>query len=372
MPTHKRHLWVTPGQQWSSGETLEQYKAAGKPVNPLYNTGGGSGGGNAYGDSNTNGGKNTNGGEGVDYRDRVLEALTDYLDIVKGRKSWQEIYKEESERLDISGQQKVVSGIRGEVLDMEGLLDKLESDIESRTKGLLVTGAQERRQLATEKRPLREELTGLMRAEERARIGLSGSRAELANIMGLEEKERASQKEKAFGMLPYYKEAYGETTEEAFARMMKEEEAKLELKGKYDTPTTAETESKETKRVKDLLTNSGEAYNPAAGVKGRDHVSGGYYAQVRSQSTLGTTEFDRRFSYLLSDEDKISLGLAKWAGGTDEKSVWKDFTSSEKQSIYNWMAKLPGFSSSDFKKMNEDSAFAAAIIAEYYKQYTGW
>ncbi len=36
--TNKRPDWVTPGQQWFVGETLEQYKEAGKPVSPSYGT----------------------------------------------------------------------------------------------------------------------------------------------------------------------------------------------------------------------------------------------------------------------------------------------------------------------------------------------
>jgi len=32
MVTTKRPKWVKPGQQWSAGETYEQYVAAGKPV----------------------------------------------------------------------------------------------------------------------------------------------------------------------------------------------------------------------------------------------------------------------------------------------------------------------------------------------------
>ena len=144
--------------------------------------------------------------ENAGYKDLMLKAMTDYLAKTGDQKSLTEIRKEESEKLGISGQQDIVGGLQRQILDVEGILDDLEGDVNESVEGKMVSEGQRRRILASEMKPLTEQMTDLVRAETRASTGLTGSRAELADIMGLEEAERAGAKEKAFGMLPYYKE----------------------------------------------------------------------------------------------------------------------------------------------------------------------
>lgn len=141
-----------------------------------------------------------------DYAALVLKTLEDYLATAKEQKPWQEIYAEKETALGIPGKRKALTGITQEVLDVEELLDKLEEDVGTRIGGKLVTGAEERRQLAIEGRPLREQMADLMRSEARAGAGLAGARGELATMMGLEEKERAGAK-MGLELLPLFKEA---------------------------------------------------------------------------------------------------------------------------------------------------------------------
>ena len=166
--------------------------------------------------------------EDSSYKKLLLDAITSYLSTVGKQESLKDVYAEESERLGIPGKQKIATGIQQQVLDVEGLLDKLEGDIKERTIGTgeVVTESQRRRWEATEGAPLREQMADLMRAETRATAGLGGARAELATIMGLEEKERAGAKTK-LEMMPLFKEALTyENPEEAFSRFLEEEDAK--------------------------------------------------------------------------------------------------------------------------------------------------
>ena len=127
---------------------------------------------------------------GDKYRDFLLKQieqqnqyLRDYIEMLKSQPSPIDIYKQYSEQLGLPQQQQQLAGIQRQVLDVEELLDKLESDINARISGKLVTEAQRRRYLATEAKPLREQLADLMRAEARARTGYSETRQTLADML---------------------------------------------------------------------------------------------------------------------------------------------------------------------------------------------
>ncbi len=144
---------------------------------------------------------------GTDFQQLILERLTELAELKKGYTPMADLYTQYGQQLGIPGQAEALKGITQEVLDVEGLLDKLDEDITARTTGGLVTGAQRRRQEATEGAPLREQMADLIRAQTRAGAGLTGARGELATMLGLEEARRTEAEEAITGDLPLYREA---------------------------------------------------------------------------------------------------------------------------------------------------------------------
>ena len=181
-------------------------------------SGGGVGGGTTVGETTLGGGTTVGG-----VADGGTNPYQDYLDWLKGQPSWQDVYKTQSEALGIPGMVTAQTGLQKQVLDVEGLLDKLDDDISARISGKLVSEPQRRRYLATEGAPLREQLADLMRAETRAGTSLTGARGELATMMGLEEAQRGEARTGFETALEAYQY---ESPEEKFARMLREEEAK--------------------------------------------------------------------------------------------------------------------------------------------------
>ena len=269
--------------------------------------------------------------------------LSDYINTLKNQPSQADQYKQYSEQLGLPQQQKAVTGIQKQVLDVEGLLGKLESDINQRTSPFLVTEAQRRRKLAVEGTPLRTQLSDLMRAESRAKTGYSDTRQQLADMMKMAGLDQAKQEKIAqlpleYGEknLPYYKEAYtyesptDKSKRELAAKLAQESALKKAGVGSYyQAPTKAQTPpasyrewelagkpgtyadwkkpSKsssttdadkkivEEKRVNDQLTNFGK----------RGFVSQGWYDKVRRKSTLSGKDFDDRFGNLVLSWDKL-------------------------------------------------------------------
>ncbi len=156
--------------------------------------------------------------------------LKDYIDTLKNQKSQSDQYQTYSDQLGLPAQQKLVAGIDKQALDVEGLLSKLEGDINSRSSGHLVTEAQRRRYLATEGKPLRTQLADLMRSESRAKAGYTESRQQLADMMknwSTEQQRQLDLKklpmEYGYKNLPYYKEALTyETPKQKAARQLQE------------------------------------------------------------------------------------------------------------------------------------------------------
>ena len=192
------------------------------------------------------------------------------------------------------------------------------------------------------------------------------------------EKERAREKE------AYEYETPTEKAKRELAEMIAAEEAKKA--GGYgiyrpEPESKAKTRAKEIENIRNLLTNYGQ----------RDYVDAGYYSQVKANSSLSPSEFDKRFGYLKKEEvpdwfrAKIikEYATVKKMSPTEEtirkrwnKEVkvketfgWEKLTPSQKHNVLGWMAKLKGFASSDIKKMDTDPEFADYMLAQYYQQY---
>lgn len=202
------------------------------------------------------------GGGSDKYKEFLLQQITqqnkylqDYINTLKNQPSPLDIYKQFSEQLGIPGYQQQLAGIQKQVLDVEGLLDKLESDIKQRTTPYIVTEAQRRRLLASEGKPLRKQLANLMRAEARAKSGYSELRRQLADMLKFQGQEE-SRKEKlallplqyGYKNLPYYKEAFtyespSEKAKRELAQKMGiEETLKTGGLGRYYVKPTRKTE----------------------------------------------------------------------------------------------------------------------------------
>ena len=94
-------------------------------------------------------------------------------------------------------------------------------------------------------------------------------------------------------------------------------------------PTAGELDQEEITMITELLVDPrGTQGKPRNGID--SFVSGGYYTQVRATSNMSPSEFDKRFSYLLNDTDKISLGLE---GAESEPTIEE-----KKGFVWKWLA----------------------------------
>lgn len=157
----------------------------------------------------------------TDYRDLLLqqlqrqnEALSQYAQFLANQPSQTSLYRKYAEELGIPQKEKVASGFEKALLDLEGLLDNLEEDINARVRGRLVSEAQRRRMLAAEYAPLAKRMSALERSASRAKSGLSYARQRLADLLSAQQADIARQQQIAglpleYGMkyIPYYKEA---------------------------------------------------------------------------------------------------------------------------------------------------------------------
>ena len=265
--------------------------------------------------------------------------LNDYINTLKSQPSQADQYKQYSEQLGLPQQQQQVTGIQKQVLDVEGLLSKLEGDINQRTSPFLVTESQRRRKLAAEGTPLRTQLSDLMRSQTRASTGYDSLRQQLADMMSASSSDYQRKIGLAKTPLDYsrenmssYKEAYQyETPEEKSKReiaqqLSLENAFKQAEVGKYyqkpQTPsvpseptsykewklagspgkfadwikkkstlvvTAKEKEKIEIDRVNNELTDFGK----------RNYVSQGWYDQMKARSVMSPTDFDNRFNKMI-------------------------------------------------------------------------
>lgn len=168
-----------------------------------------------------------------------LQAIMDYIKKKEAEPTESEQYTKYKEQLGIPGLEATQTGVQKQISDVENLLDKLEGDIASRSQGKLVTMPQQRRYLAAEGKPLREQYTELLRGQTTTGTQLSSAREELARLMGLEtEADRTAE------LLPFLKElaTYESPSDEAkrkLAEMIAEEEAqkKAGVAEYYQKPT---------------------------------------------------------------------------------------------------------------------------------------
>lgn len=144
-----------------------------------------------------------------DFGQVVLDAINKYVASIQGQAPISEAYTKYKESLGIPGMETTQLGLTKQVTDVEGLLDKLESDINARASAIggVATEAQLRRRQAAEAKPLREQLADLYRSQTTGQAGLTSARQELAAMMSLEQAARGEQKENILGLLPYYQQA---------------------------------------------------------------------------------------------------------------------------------------------------------------------
>ena len=261
---------------------------------------------------------NTNDG----YQKFLLDTITqqnkymkNYIDTLKKQPSSADQYKTYSEQEGLPAQQKLVAGVQQQVLDVEGLLSKLEGDINTRSSGHLVTEAQRRRYLATEGKPLRTSLTDLMRDESRASAGYSAKRQEVADMMKNWSADQAKQLKmseiplsQGYKNLPYYKEALTyETPAQKSKRLLAE---KLAEQNALKTTSTTSTTKSAAKKVFD----EGGGKN----AWGMDFVK--WYKEIYKKSTTQPTE--------LKMNDDMLRGIV--SAGVPEavaKGIWEDLKS---------------------------------------------
>jgi len=174
------------------------------------------------------------------YQQAILDAIAkqtasydDYKDFLKNQPSASDQYKTFSEQLGISDQQSNLQGLTQQIADVETMLDKLEGDINADVQGKLVTEGQRRRILASEQKPLTEQLADLYRSQGVAQSGLEGSRQQLSDLIAMagQDAEKAQELAKlnldqTTANLPLLKEAYTyESPQDKLAQMIAQEQS---------------------------------------------------------------------------------------------------------------------------------------------------
>lgn len=173
----------------------------------------------------------------LDIINKQNQYLNDYVSLLKNQPSPIDTYKKFSEQLNIPQQRQNLFGIQKQISSVEGLLDKLEEDINKRTSGFLVNEAQRRRKLAVEEKPLREQLADLMKGQAIAQAGYSQSRQELADMLKMYEEDRANKLAATKSLLDYgYRNI--PYLEKALTYESPEEKAKRELAEKLKEEET--------------------------------------------------------------------------------------------------------------------------------------
>ena len=112
-------------------------------------------------------------------------------------------------------------------------------------------------------------------------------------------------------------------------------------------PTSGEKDQAEIDTITNTLT---------ASRKGGEHVDGNVYLEERRKSSLGPTEFDKRFGDLLSPSDRKKFDIGKEAG---EKGFG---TASELSEAKRWLSKQPGVTDEDKKRLETDEDFFFWVI----------
>ena len=124
---------------------------------------------------------------------KISEQEKSFLEAYKSQPSLVDELKKLREEQGLPQLEKEVNLIDKQILDTEGLLDKLEADITARTKGFPVSESARRRMLAIEGKSIEDTLTDLVRARTRLAGGLETKEKIVAEILGLTQQERAEE-----------------------------------------------------------------------------------------------------------------------------------------------------------------------------------
>jgi len=292
------------------------------------------------------------GDKGTPY-DSLIKQLTDAF---AGRED-QPTLLEEKKRLEeekgVEAKREIVGTFEEEVAKTQTLLDELDEDITARTKEFLVSDPQRRRIEAAERAPITKEFGRLTRGLGVAEKGLERTKADILVELGLTEKERElpfDLLEREINIRTKIKDLVDKDIPDAISTVF-DDEGNLTIvtqdpeTGEFKTATIPGIGEKAsqyesiTSQVDDEgnltiigITKSGEAktlgvFKGVATTKtpedsdteiesqliasrGTDgFVDPSTYMDLRTTAKTGPTEFDKRFSHLLSPEEKANLGI---------------------------------------------------------------
>lgn len=263
-----------------------------------------------------------------DYGQVVLDAINKYMASQQAQAPIKDVYTQYRESLGIPGMETTQAGLTGQVTNVEGLLNKLESDINARASAIggVATEAQLRRRQVAEAKPLREQLTDLYRSQVTGQTGLTSARQELATMMQLEEQARAGEKESALGMLPYYQEALKKpaapeapTMKEWGGRMYQWDGTKWVDVGTSTTPTTTGGQLPlSDSKIRDWILENKRANSNIP----YEDLWGQLADEMKKQG-LNPTNYDELFWEILHPEGKA--GYQKYVKGTTTKTTKNPF-----------------------------------------------
>jgi len=141
--------------------------------------------------------------------DQTEKLNTDFLQSYLNQPSLADNLQRLREEQGLPALEKEITLIDQQVLDTEGLLTKLESDINQRVEGMPVSEAGRRRMLAMEQKPLVETLDELIRGRTRLAAGLGSKEAVIQQAMEAEAADRQRQLEGEKMAMEFGKEKLG-------------------------------------------------------------------------------------------------------------------------------------------------------------------
>ena len=278
------------------------------------------------------------GGTSGDARKQIIDLITGlqgqqqkFAETLQAQPSASDLYAQFRGQLGLPEQEQTLTAQRQRIQKTEGLLDKLESDINSRISGKGITEPQRRRILASEQGPLAEQLEDLSRAAGITQTGVTSGREQLSQLLDLAMQEQQKQAgiagmpfEFQKGLLPTLAGlAEYQSPREKLESEVERQRRLQEFEGAPGTITTEEgryqwnpktqrydifvgkgkeTETKQLSQIQESL---------MASVGNDGFVDPGIYLNLRTQAKMGPDEFNKRFSYLLSPDEQINLGIKK-------------------------------------------------------------
>lgn len=129
------------------------------------------------------------------------------------------------------------------------------------------------------------------------------------------------------------------------------------LEPELEKPTTKEL--KESERISiesDLKASRGTDTDVCPGGCADPRV----YQRLRSQADIGPTDFDNRFSYLLSPQERINLGIDK------ARTDWQFGTAAEQSEVMQWLSQESEVTDEDYERAKIDRDFFYYALSQVY------